>query len=103
MKTYVVVGVTDNRYEKDKDILYAGQNEDKAMSLNPDSYHLNLELEVWEKGMLMKRYTKGDIHNWNLVYDRIERTKESIENMRKRMLAAQEELDAIQALLNSDE
>jgi len=70
-KTFVVVGFSGYGLDETSEILYAGQNEEEAKSFNVDSMVDKLLLEVWEDGLPLQTFTKNELHDWRLEYDRL--------------------------------
>ena len=54
MKIFVTIGVQDDCDPIDEDIVYVGQDEDKALSFKPNGNWENYKVQTWENGIKLK-------------------------------------------------
>jgi hypothetical protein len=102
MKTFVVTGVCGEGFDTSEHILYAGQDEQKAMEMSPDTNYQNLYLEVWAKGMMIQSYSKNNIHKWKLEFDKLKDVETEIERKKSEIEKDKQVLNDLISLLEDN-
>lgn len=98
-KTYVVTGVFDHQPNEYSETLYAGQDKENAMSFTVDENMHTLKLEIWAEGILLQSYTKKDIYNWVLDFDKMERLYTALQKKQEELKTQEDEINKIKAIL----
>ncbi|MGG2091284.1 hypothetical protein AB1283_00775 [Bacillus sp. S13(2024)] len=98
-KTYLVVGISDQRPDEYRETLYVGQDGDKAKSFTVDENRHTLEMEVWAEGIFLQSYTKKDIHKWVLEFDRMQNMKNELKYKQEELKEMEEQISKLKLIL----
>ena len=99
MKTFVVIAIRGQYEDETQTVVYAGQDEEKAFSTNLDNNEY-LGLQVWVIGIHLKKYTKKDIYNFIISYDKIDNVQKEFEKHTTEASKYKEKLAELKTLLD---
>jgi hypothetical protein len=84
MKTYVVIGSYGDYEEYKEDVLYAGNDKEKAESFKIDGIYEELVLMVWVNGVCIQEFYKKQI-KWILAFDKTTTLKNDVATLREEL------------------
>jgi hypothetical protein len=82
MKTYVVIGSYGKWEDHTEEVLYAGNNKEKAESMMMDGSWDELELQVWLNEIKIQMYNKIN-GVWEIFYDKSSEIKNNLDKLKK--------------------
>jgi len=95
-ETYVVIGTKIDK--KEQDTLYAGQDKVFAFNINIDLPYKVLYLQVWLKGVMIRRYIKNDVWRWTLEFDRLKKLDEELTLKKSELKKIEDDIDFLKSL-----
>lgn len=102
-KSFVVVAYTDEGQDTDKNVIYAGDDMQKAKGYTVDTYTHTLELQVWVGGKRIAQYKRTDMYQWELELDIKKSLESELDKLQKEKEKIEGELNALNYLLDGED
>lgn len=92
MTVIVLNGWFDNG---NAETLYAGNDIQTAKAVARESNRDEFELQVWVSGTQAGAYESFDGVRWSVLFNRVEKIKQEVEDLRSRLAGAEKELELL--------